>query len=217
MISFAARLRNIVFSMALLLSFSGMAFAGITIEEKPVSLLGLKVVMERGQPCIALSDLARALGGTLAVNQKARTVAINPGPGGTLKLNTSALSAMAARKRLSSNGSPLNSPNLSQGQQEGRNSVQLKIGGVTVGVQREEEEERLLLRPSPMMPLSTLAQMLGGKARFDAGSKQWFLPGGNETTGLSLRKTAGALGESVGPKIPPIGGPVGPGGRNISR
>lgn len=214
MFALAARLRNIVFFTVALFSFSGIAFAGIVVEDKPVALLGLKVVMERGQPCIALSDLARALGGTLVVNQKARTVAINPGPSGALKLNTSALSAMPARKQLG--GSPLNSPNLSQGQQEGRNSVQLKIGGVTVGIQHEEEEERLLLRPSPMMPLSTLAEMLGGKARFDAGSKQWFLPVGNETTGLSMRKTAGAMGESVGPRIPPIG-PIGPVGRNVSR
>ena len=120
MIAFTARLRNIVFLMVLLLSFSGIAFAGITIEEKPVSLLGLKVVMERGQPCIALSDLARALGGTLVVNQKTRTVTINPGPGGALKMNTKALSAMSAQKRLSSNGSPLNSPDLSKGSREGR-------------------------------------------------------------------------------------------------
>jgi hypothetical protein len=215
MLALFSRLRNIVLFMVVLFAFSGIAFAGIVVEDKPVSLLGLKVVMERGQPCIELSDLARALGGTLVVNQKARTVAINTGSSGALKLNTSALSAMAAQKRLG--GSPLNTPNLSQGQQEGRNSVQLKIGGVTVGVQREEEEERLLLRPSPMMPLSTLAQMLGGKARYDAGSKQWFLPVGNEASALSLRKTAGALGEGVGPKIPPIGGPVGPGGRNVSR
>ena len=195
MLALSARLRNIVFFMVVLFSFSGIAFAGIVVEDKPVSLLGLKVVMERGQPCIALSDLARALGGTLVVNQKARTVAINPGPSGALKLNTSALSAMAAQKQLG--GSPLNSPNLSKGQQEGRNSVQLKIGGVTVGIQHEEEEERLLLRPSPMMPLSRVAQLLGGKARFDARKNQWFLPAGTETTAISLRKTAGAVGGAM--------------------
>lgn len=105
---------------------------------------------------------------------------------------------------------------LSKGRQEGLLSPQLKIGGVTVGVRREEEEEHLLLRPNPTMPLSTLAEMLGGKARYDAGSKQWFLPVGNETTALSLRKTAGALGGGGGPIIPPIGGPV-PVGRNVSR
>ncbi len=212
MIACAARLRNIVLLIALLFSFSGIAYAGIVVEDKPAALLGLKVVMENGTPCVMLSDLARALGGTLVVNQKARTVTINTGATGALKLNTSALSAMAAQKRVSTNNSPLNSPNLSKGQQEGWNSVQLKIGGVTVGVQREEEEERLLLRPNPMMPLSRLAELLGGKARFDAGSKQWFVPVGNEATALSLRKTAGAMGESVGPKIPPIG-PVGPVGR----
>jgi len=216
MLAFAAHLRNIVVLMALLFSFSGAAFAGVVVEDKPVSLLGLKVVMERGQPCIALSDLARALGGTLAVNQKTRTVAINPGAGGTLKLNTSALSAMSAKKKLPSSTSPANSPNLSKGRQEELLSAQLKIGGVTVSVRREEEEEHLLLRPSPMMPLSDLAEMLGGKARYDAGSKQWFLPVGNETTALSLRKTAGALGGGGGPIIPPIGGPV-PVGRNVSR
>jgi len=216
MLAFAAHLRNIVVLMALLFSFSGAAFAGVVVEDKPVSLLGLKVVMERGQPCIALSDLARALGGTLAVNQKTRTVAINPGAGGTLKLYTSALSAMSAKKKLPSSTSPANSPNLSKGRQEELLSAQLKIGGVTVSVRREEEEEHLLLRPSPMMPLSDLAEMLGGKARYDAGSKQWFLPVGNETTALSLRKTAGALGGGGGPIIPPIGGPV-PVGRNVSR
>ena len=123
---------------------------------------------------------------------------------------------MSAKKKLPSSTSPANSPNLSKGRQEELLSAQLKIGGVTVSVRREEEEEHLLLRPSPMMPLSDLAEMLGGKARFDAGSKQWFLPVGNEATALSLRKTAGALGGGGGPIIPPIGGPV-PVGRNVSR
>ena len=50
MLAFAAHLRNIVVLMALLFSFSGAAFAGVVVEDKPVSLLGLKVVMERGNP-----------------------------------------------------------------------------------------------------------------------------------------------------------------------
>lgn len=214
MLAFAAHLRNIVFLIVFLFSFSGIAFAGIVVEDKPVSLLGMKVVMENGKPCIMLSDLASALGGTLVVNQKARTVSINPGPKGTLKLNTKALSALSAQRGLSSKTSALNTPDLSKGRQEGLHSVQLKIGGVTVSVRREEEEEHLLLRPNPMMPLASLAEMLGGKARLDAGKNQWLLPVGSEVTAISLRKTAGAVGGGGGPNVPPIGNPR---GQNVGR
>lgn len=151
---------------ALLLTIPTLAGAGITIEEKPASLVSANVVMEQGVPCIPLADVARALGGTLQVDLKKRILTITPGQGGALKLNQSQLSASVRPPAV------------------GQKGVLLRMGG---GGVMFDEFELILLRPNPLMPLKLLAGLLGGTARFDAASKMWVLPKGGPGNPLQFR------------------------------
>ena len=96
-----------------------------------MSLISSKLVMEQGVPCVALADAARALGGTLQVDLARRILTITPGQGGVLNLNPSRLSTS------------LQPPVV------GQKGVLLRMGGSVMF----EEFERVLLRPSPLMPL----------------------------------------------------------------
>ncbi|MBI4915166.1 MAG: hypothetical protein HY825_04905 [Acidobacteria bacterium] len=155
---------------AAILAVPVVSSAGIIIEDKPVSLISRNLVMEQGVPCIPLADLARALGGTLQVDLPGRRLTITPGQGGVLKINP---------------GSPvLTRSNVAAGQAAGRTGVMLRLGGGDV---MTEDFERILLRPSPLMPLPLLAKLLGGTARLDPSKNMWVLPHGGPGDPLAFR------------------------------
>ncbi len=157
--------------------------AAIGPEPRPAALVAKNLVMVNGRAYLPLSDLATALGGTLNCTPDGSKCDIRTGAGGALKLNQGALAAFAARR----SNVKENSRNLAQGMRAGVSNVQVTFNGSDVGVQREEEEERLLLRPVPLMPLSFLAKLLGGQARFDPGTRAWRLPPGDPGCPLSFQ------------------------------
>jgi len=139
---------------------------GIIVEDKPVSLISSKLVMEQGVPCVALADVARALGGTLQVDLQRRILAITLGQSGVLMVNPSRLSTSIRPPAV------------------GQKGVLLRMGG---GGVMFEEFEVILLRPSPLMPLKLLANLLGGTARFDPAKNMWVLPRGGPGDPLMFR------------------------------
>ena len=155
---------------AAVLAVPVVASAGITVEDKPVSLISRNLVMEQGVPCIPLADVAKALGGTLHVDLPGRRLTITPGQGGVLKLNPG--SSVFTRS------------NVAAGQAAGQTGVVLRFGGGDV---MTEDFERILLRPSPLMPLPLLARLLGGTARLDPTKNMWVLPHGGPGDPLSFR------------------------------
>ncbi len=66
----------------------------------------------------------------------------------------------------------------------GQKGVLLRMGG---GGVMFEEFEVILLRPSPLMPLKLLANLLGGTARFDPAKNTWVLPRGGPGDPLMFR------------------------------
>ena len=74
--------------------------------------------------------------------------------------------------------------NVAAGQAAGQTGVVLRFGGGDV---MTEDFERILLRPSPLMPLPLLARLLGGTARLDPAKNMWVLPHGGPGDPLSFR------------------------------
>jgi hypothetical protein len=153
--------------------------------EKPASLVSRHIATVNGRAYVPLADLAKALGGKMKCTRDKARCDITTGPKGTLKFNLGALAAFVAKR----GGEDVreNSKNVRQGQKAGISNIQVTIDGSDVGIQREEEEERLLLRPSPMVPVEFLGKLLGGNARYDPGTKTWRLPPGEPGCPLEYR------------------------------
>ncbi len=175
------------FAVLLVLAFAAgaAAWAGAAGPGlRPASLVAKNLQLVNGKPYLPLSDLATALGGSLKCNPEGTKCNIYTGPQGRLQLNRGALAAFTAAR----SGNVRNStPRLDQGRMAGVMEIQVTIDGSDVGVQREEEEERLLLRPVPLMPLSLLGKLLGGRALFDPSAQAWKLPPGDPGCPLSFR------------------------------
>ncbi len=153
-------------------------------ELRPASLVAKNIQLVNGRAYLPLSDLATALGGTLTCNPQGSKCAIRTGANGVLRLNRGALDAFTALRQGNVKES---SKGVGQGIRAGVMEVQVTLDGSDVGVQREEEEERLLLRPVPLMPLSLLGRLLGAQAIFDPGTQMWKLPPGDPGCPLSFR------------------------------
>jgi len=153
--------------------------------ERPVSLVSRNVVTVDGRTYVPLSDLAKALGGRMECTRDRNRCAVTSGPGGILKVNPDALAAFVAKRRR--DRMIEDAANAGRGEKEGVMNIQVTFDGSDVGVRREEEEEHLLLRPNPMMPVEFLGKLLGGQARFDPGAKAWKLPPGDPGCPLAFR------------------------------
>lgn len=152
---------------AMTLALTIPATAGIAIEEKPASLITRNIVMQKGQPFFPLSDLARALGGSLRFDRARHRYEIQPGPNGILQLNSGPLSALASRQAPS------------------RESTRLGLGGGDVMI---DNSELVLLQPAdPLVSLNLLARLLGAQSRFDAAKGLWMLPPGGPGSPLKFR------------------------------
>ncbi len=158
--------------------------AGKGPEAKPASLVAKNLVMVSGRAYLPISDLATALGGSFKCTPDGSKCDIYTGPQGVLALNRGALGAFTAARQ---GNVRENSKGVGQGLRAGVMNIQITINGADVGIQREEEEERLLLRPVPLMPLTLLAKLLGGRAVFDPGARAWRLPPGDPGCPLSFR------------------------------
>ena len=153
------------------------AMAGIAPSPfRPASLVTTNLVMQRGQPFVRLSDLARALGGALRHDAAENRFDIQPGGSGLLQVNIGALAALA----------PAAAPGHPGSARVGdRAAFKLAVGGRDLGV---GAEDRLLLSPSdPAVSLRFLARLLGGQATFDPGKGVWMLPAGGPATPLRFR------------------------------
>ena len=140
---------------------------------RPASLVTANLVMHNGRPFVALSELARALGGAGRYDPVRSRYEIQPGPTGVLRVNPGALAAVAHRPGPGGHA-PI-----------GQTSVKLGIGGQDVMI---DDEEHLLLPPAdPAISLEFLAWLLGGQARFDAGKGMWVLPPGDPGSPLVFR------------------------------
>jgi hypothetical protein len=153
------------------------ATAGIAPSPfRPASLVTNNLVMQGGRPFVALSDLARALGGTGRYDPARLKSEIQPGPNGVLVLNPGAMAAHGG------GGDP---HRLGGGQAGSHPSFGLRIGGQDVMF---DDGESILLRPGEFaISLNFLARLLGGQARFDPGRGAWVLPPGDPGTPLSFR------------------------------
>ncbi len=151
--------------------------AGIDLVPwRPVSLLTNNLVMHGGRPFIALSELARALGGHGTWDAAKLRYEIQPGPNGALKLNAGPLAALGP------GGDP---ERRLKRQVARRNAFTLGFGGHDVTIDEEEHE---MLRPGdPAISLDALARLLGGRARLDTTKGTWVLPLGGPGTPLQFR------------------------------
>ena len=143
---------------------------------RPASLVTNNLVMQGGRPFVALSELARALGGTGRYDPVRLRYEIQPGPNGVLMLNPGPMAAYGL------GGDP---HRLAAGQAGVHPSFALRIGGQDVMF---GDGEAILLRPGECaISLNFLAHLLGGQARFDPGRGAWVLPQGDARTPLSFR------------------------------
>lgn len=168
-------------------SIATVAFAGIVAAIaatagiapspfRPASLVTNNLVMQGGRPFVALSDLARALGGTGRYDPVRLRYEIQPGPNGVLVLNPGPMAAYGG------GGDP---HRLIRGQAATHPPLALRIGVQDVMF---DDAESILLRPGEFaISLNLLARLLGGQARFDPGRGAWVLPPGDPSTPLSFR------------------------------
>jgi hypothetical protein len=170
---------------------AGLALAGITIEEKPVSLLTKNVVMRNGKAYIPGGDLARALGGTARYDEANRRFAIQLGSRGMLTSNPGALAALAQQSHAPRGLARMEDPDSGTGGQAnlhqvaGQTAFKLSFGGSDVMI---EEEEHVLLRPGEhAFSIELLGRLLGGQSRFDPNKGGWVLPPGGPGSPLSFR------------------------------
>ena len=132
---------------------------------RPASLVSTNLFMQGGRPFVALSELAKALGGTGRWDPIQSRYEIQPGPNGVLAANPGALGALGLSPTV--HGAP---------QVAGQTAVKLGFGGGDVMI---DNSELVLLHPAdPAISLNFLARLLGGQARFDPGKGFWVLPPG---------------------------------------
>ncbi len=157
-------------AIAVLLN-AGVLVAGVEpMPWRPASLVTPNLVMHGGRPFIALSELARALGGIGRYDPARLRYEIQPGSSGVLLVNPGALAT---------------GPGANGHGTAGQNPLRLAFGAGEVVV---PESEVVLLRPAdPEISLGLLAGLLGGQARFDASKGFWVLPPGGPGTALRFR------------------------------
>ncbi|MEW6336042.1 MAG: hypothetical protein AB1625_01460, partial [Acidobacteriota bacterium] len=167
------------------------AFAGIVLEDRPVSLLTKNLVMRNGKAYVPGADLARALGGTGRYDAGKLRYEITPGANGLLKVNPGALrSIIEPNNRPNSIMNPNDrrlSPKLEApdsdaggkvklGQAPALHAVRLNLGDRDLVL---EEDEHIVLHPGELgFSLGLLGRLLGGGARLEPSSGAWLLPPG---------------------------------------